>query len=617
MSTQEKFAEYIINGAQNGSPEHQYTLGIMYFKGKFIEQDYKKAVYWLKKAYSEYPLAAAYLAKCYMNGYEVTKDIQKAIFLYQESIEAGSDIGYYDLACCYKNGIGVKPDIEYSEYLMIKSAELGYCAAQEKAGFIFKKRENHIEAVKWFQRAAKQDNPTALFEMSRYYILGKCVDKDTDKGIEFMKRAADLGCVEALIYMGIQYQEGNLFKKDAAKALKLLRKAVILNDEQEFSSDCINIAYCSLGEFYLYGTEVTRNYTRAVFWFSMAAKLGDTQAIFFLALCCYMSYGTPEYTKNACNIILEYAKNEVPEAEFIIGYFHMHGQIIPRDYNTAISWLEKSVMHGYKDASKYICECKRLKANYNTDAKISVNNTQSNTLTKIKSNKKKSRTNTEAPNQFNTINNSYNNEIKKIMQSANTGNSVSQNKLGELFEKGNTKNNIHQNYREAVLWYKKAAVQGLAQAQYNLGRMYYNGTGTEQSFLNAFYWYDKAAMQGSTDAKCNIAYMYEHGQGIEKNSLKALRWYKEAAMQGSVKAQYQLACMYNDGIVIKRSLPDAFKWYKLSAEKGNTASQYKLGYMYEVGEGVKKNRQLAYQWYKKAADGGFKEAVNKLKNFSV
>ena len=59
---------------------------------------------------------------------------------------------------------------------------------------------------------------------------------------------------------------------------------------------------------------------------------------------------------------------------------------------------------------------------------------------------------------------------------------------------------VAQSYEKAVEWYRKAAEQGLARAQYNLGCMYENGTGVAQSYEKAVEWYQKAADQGFEDA---------------------------------------------------------------------------------------------------------------------
>jgi uncharacterized protein len=47
---------------------------------------------------------------------------------------------------------------------------------------------------------------------------------------------------------------------------------------------------------------------------------------------------------------------------------------------------------------------------------------------------------------------------------------------------------VAQDYNEAVKWYRKAAEQGNAPAQSNLGFMYENGHGVAQDFVQALMW---------------------------------------------------------------------------------------------------------------------------------
>ena len=55
-------------------------------------------------------------------------------------------------------------------------------------------------------------------------------------------------------------------------------------------------------------------------------------------------------------------------------------------------------------------------------------------------------------------------------------------------------------YTKAVEYYQKAAEQGNAAAQYNLGVYYYNGEGVPQSYTEAVKWFKKAAEQGHAKA---------------------------------------------------------------------------------------------------------------------
>jgi TPR repeat protein len=52
-----------------------------------------------------------------------------------------------------------------------------------------------------------------------------------------------------------------------------------------------------------------------------------------------------------------------------------------------------------------------------------------------------------------------------------------------------------------ISWYQKAADQGYAGAQYDLGFMYVNGKGVLKDDKQAVYWYQKAADQGYAEAQ--------------------------------------------------------------------------------------------------------------------
>ena len=52
-----------------------------------------------------------------------------------------------------------------------------------------------------------------------------------------------------------------------------------------------------------------------------------------------------------------------------------------------------------------------------------------------------------------------------------------------------------QDYAAAVKWYRRAAEQGHASAQFNLGVMYDGGQGVLQDYAAAVKWYRRAAEQ--------------------------------------------------------------------------------------------------------------------------
>jgi hypothetical protein len=62
---------------------------------------------------------------------------------------------------------------------------------------------------------------------------------------------------------------------------------------------------------------------------------------------------------------------------------------------------------------------------------------------------------------------------------------------------------VPKNAAEAVKWYRLAAAQGLASAQYNLGLMYADGEGVPKNDAEAYFWWNLAAAQGNENAKTN------------------------------------------------------------------------------------------------------------------
>ena len=90
---------------------------------------------------------------------------------------------------------------------------------------------------------------------------------------------------------------------------------------------------------------------------------------------------------------------------------------------------------------------------------------------------------------------------------------------------------------KAIEWYRKAADQGIAIAQSNLGSMYDTGDGIPEDDAKAAEWYRKAAEQGDADAQNSLGAMYANGTGVPKDYVEAYAWFGIAAAQGNPKAK--------------------------------------------------------------------------------
>ena len=87
-------------------------------------------------------------------------------------------------------------------------------------------------------------------------------------------------------------------------------------------------------------------------------------------------------------------------------------------------------------------------------------------------------------------------------------------------------------------WYHKAAEQGEANAQYNLGVMYDKGQGVPQDYREAVKWYHKAAEQGDASAQSTLGGMYYFGQGVPQDFVQAHMWFNLAAANVATGKNY-------------------------------------------------------------------------------
>jgi TPR repeat protein len=62
--------------------------------------------------------------------------------------------------------------------------------------------------------------------------------------------------------------------------------------------------------------------------------------------------------------------------------------------------------------------------------------------------------------------------------------------------------------------------------------MYENGHGVDVNYKKAIEWYEKAAEQGDAKAQYNLGVLYRQGQGVDKSDSSAMRWFTKAAAQG-------------------------------------------------------------------------------------
>ena len=118
----------------------------------------------------------------------------------------------------------------------------------------------------------------------------------------------------------------------------------------------------------------------------------------------------------------------------------------------------------------------------------------------------------------------------------------------------------------------------------------------------------KAADQGRADAQYNLGFMYDNGEGVPEDDAEAERWYCKSAEQGYVLAQYYFGIKYANGYGVPEDNAEAARWFGKAAEQGHALAQYDLGIMYDKGEGVPEDDIQAYAWISLASAQGVENA---------
>lgn len=134
--------------------------------------------------------------------------------------------------------------------------------------------EDQVKACQWYEKAARGDIPVAANALGLCLTKGIHGDVNYAQAAVWFQKAADLGHHFSLCHLAKLYISGQGVKKDAAKGLALCK----------LSADKGSIpAMLQLGFHYLDEDE-TRDYEKALHWFSMAASYHSDEAQFQLGV---------------------------------------------------------------------------------------------------------------------------------------------------------------------------------------------------------------------------------------------------------------------------------------------------------------------------------------------
>lgn len=153
-------------------------------------------------------------------------------------------------------------------------------------------------------------------------------------------------------------------------------------------------------------------------------------------------------------------------------------------------------------------------------------------------------------------------DVAKMRVSAEAGDAAAQFELGRCYQMGGT--TISRDRELALFWYRKAAEQGSAAAENNIGMIHAQGS----SFPQAIAWLRKSADHGSATAKSNLGVVYAKLLDGWPDDAQAIVWFRKAAEGGLPDAMISLGDMYAAGRGAPRDNNEAALWYRKAVSQG-------------------------------------------------
>jgi TPR repeat protein len=236
--------------------------------------------------------------------------------------------------------------------------------------------------------------------------------------------------------------------------------------------------------------------------YQSAAKLGHAQAAYRTAVCCEMGSDDGGGTKRDPLKAIQWYKRaasmgDVP-AMYKMGMIGLKGLLgQPKNGREAVSWLKRAAERADEENPHALHE---LGLVYEGHAELGGSIVRDE---------------------------GYSFEL--FQRAANLGYKFSQFRLGCSYEYGSLGCTISP--RDSIMWYSKAAVQGEHQSELALSGWYLTGSEgvLAQSDTEAYLWARKAALAGLAKAEYAMGYFTEVGIGCPKSMDEAKRWYYRAA----------------------------------------------------------------------------------------
>jgi uncharacterized protein len=393
-----------------------------------------------------------------------------------------------------------------------------------------------------------------------------------------------------------------------------------------------------LGEYYYFGTGVTRNYTTSLRWLTKAAAKNNINAMLMLGELYENGLGVKKDVKKALEWTKKAALKGSSDAAYELGEMYENGEGVPKSMPEAVKWYTMAADKGDADAMIALGFC------YMEGDGVAVDPAAGREWF-IKAAAKGEPEAMRYLGDYYSQSDLGNDCVKAIdwyMKAADAGDSISVKPVGVVMIKDECPG---ADKVEVAAWMKKHALNNNTEACFYMGGFYVMGigvkknpgkgvemlirdhelgnyTGAQRNFStnNLFTLYNSGELSPeqksrlfdwfvSTANKTNddemmavLANIYLNKEQASGNDYRAgLDWAMKSAERDNPGGCFWVAFVYYKGLGdIKRNDAKAFTWMLKAAQKGDKDAMKLLSEFYEFGTGTLRNAEKAKEWKSKA-----------------
>lgn len=480
---------------------------------------------------------------------EFERIARQTVARFRASSESGFLPSLQCLGDCYRTAFGVEKDISESIRLYRLAAEKGYAPAQNALADIYLDGDageaDLPKAIELYEKAAAQGNANAQYSLGMCYFTGDGVEMDMGKAWMLLTRATH-GRVERAYEPHAVVEElvtpEERAKWDEGRRMNPFSR---IYSQEEFRKWLYNNNY-PIG----FASPSSRHYD----WRKMAADLGNPKALCDFGVDLVENPTCDEDWVHAFELFTKASDLGEPSAFFNMGKCLMEGIGTEVDNVRALAWFEKACDSGYKHVQPLLADCYCDGIGCEADAEKAISIYRQNMIAPddrpkqaflgVKCHKMEN----------GGIGYCFSSARRWIELMAGAGNAECQYEMGWELARRSDRWKEEEKSKGAFSWFRKAAEQGHAEAENQLGECYRDGHGVEPDLSEAVRWFEKAVGQNNPEALFNLGFHYYAGNGVRRDWKKAkelLERAVEADKDGWRAGNKAKECLRNMGVDVQ------------------------------------------------------------------